>query len=45
VEKNWSWWIMPIIPAIMGIVLQTCLGKKRDRILKIAKAKRAGGVA
>jgi hypothetical protein len=48
-EKGWLWWCTSLNPAIAGsinrrTVVQAGLGKKRDPISKITRAKRAGGV-
>jgi hypothetical protein len=50
IEKSWVWWFAPVIPATaenhkIGLQLRLAWTEKQDPILKITRAKRAGGVA
>jgi hypothetical protein len=47
-RKRWTWWCMPVIPAMQGnktsrITVHTGLGIKRDPTSKITKTKKGWG--
>jgi hypothetical protein len=48
-RKNWAWWSIPVIPAMLRstnrmTAVQASLNKKQDPISKIIRAKRVRGV-